>query len=166
MTASFGLRSDASSQVYSEDVVTYADPRDEAEGASTHYGTCVGLVSRVAGDDPDEDDEDWEDDDEAPVPDDHAEVCWLHADGTRVETTPNAKLRVLDRAFVHGDVVARAANALGIQGVVVGVNVDADLQFADGSRTLGVSTRRLTQVRHFRPGHYVVHPGLGGWVGR
>ena len=155
MTASFGLRSDASSQVYSEDVVTYADPRDEAEAASTHYGTCVGLVSRVAGDDPDEDDEDWEDDDEAPVPDDHAEVCWLHADGTRVETTPNAKLRVLDRAFIHGDVVARAANALGIQGVVVGVNVDADLQFADGSRHLGVSTRRLTQVRHFRPGHYV-----------
>lgn len=167
MTASYGLRSDASSQVYSEDVVTYADPRDEAEAASIEYGTCVGLVSRVAGDE-DEDEDDWEgeDDDESPVPDDHAEVCWLQADGTRVETTPNAKLRVLDRAFIHGDVVARAANALGIQGVVVGVNVDADLQFADGSRTFGVSTRRLTQVRHFRPGHYVVHPGLGGWVGR
>ena len=112
--------------------------RDEAEAASTHYGTCVGLVSRVAGDDPDEDDEDWEDDDEAPVPDDHAEVCWLHADGTRVETTPNAKLRVLDRAFIHGDVVARAANALGIQGVVVGVNVDAEAAVQATRRRRGV----------------------------
>ena len=35
--------------------------------------------------------------------------------GTRVETTPNAKLRVLDRS-IHGDVVARAANALEYPG--------------------------------------------------
>jgi ubiquitin-conjugating enzyme E2 O len=100
------------------------------------------------------------------VPDDHAEVCWLRADGTRVVPEPNARLRVIDRAFIHGDVVARAANALGTQGSVIAVNVDVDLQFADGTRAHGVSTRRLTQVRHYRPGHYVVHPGLGGWVGR
>ena len=46
------------------------------------------------------------------MPDDHAEVCWLRADGTRVVPEPNARLRVIDRAFIHGDVVARAANAL------------------------------------------------------
>ena len=165
MTASHGLRSDSHDVVYSEDVVTYADPQDVADGTSDAYGVCVGLVSRVAGDDAEDEDE-WEDDEDEPVPDDHAEVCWLRADGTRVVPEPNARLRVIDRAFIHGDVVARAANALGTQGSVIAVNVDVDLQFADGTRACGVSTRRLTQVRHYRPGHYVVHPGLGGLVGR
>ena len=99
------------------------------------------------------------------MPDDHAEVCWLHSTAPASRRRPTPSWRVLDRAFIHGDVVARASNALGIQGVVVGVNVDADLQFADGSRTRGVSTRRLTQVRHFRPGHHVVHPASGDGSG-
>ena len=51
MTASHGLRSDSHDVVYSEDVVTYADPQDVADGTSDAYGVCVGLVSRVAGDD-------------------------------------------------------------------------------------------------------------------
>ena len=80
-----------------------------------------------------------------------------------MEIEPNADLRVLDRAFLHGDIVARASDALGQQGVVVAVHVDVDLQFADRTRVRGVSSKRITQVRDFRTGHYVVH---GSWVGR
>ena len=44
------------------------------------------------------------------------------------------------------------------------VNVDVDLQFADGTtRVFGVNTKRLTHVRNFRPGHYAIHDN---WVGR
>ena len=57
MTASHGLRSDSHDVVYSEDVVTYADPQDVADGTSDAYGVCVGLVSRVAGDDAEDEDE-------------------------------------------------------------------------------------------------------------
>ena len=59
-----------------------------------------------------------------PVPEDHSEVSWLG--GTeRVEIEPNADLRVVDRAFLHGDVVARADDALGAQGVAAGRALDA-----------------------------------------
>ena len=79
-----------------------------------------------------------------------------------MEIEPNADLRVLDRAFLHGDIVARASDALGQQGVVVAVHVDVDLQFADRTRV-----RRVFQAHHassrFSNRHYVVH---GSWVGR
>ena len=53
-------------------------------------------------------------------------MSWLG--GTeRVEIEPNADLRVVDRAFLHGDVVARAADALGAQGVAAAVHLDLDL---------------------------------------
>ena len=81
----------------------------------------------------------------------------------RVEIEPNAELRVVDRAFLHGDVVARAADALGAQGVVSAVHLDLDLRFADGSLVRGVNARRVAQVREFRPGHYVAY---GDWVGK
>lgn len=97
-----------------------------------------------------------------PLPDDHAKVCWLGS-GERVETEPNAELRVLDRAFLHGDVVARASDALGQTGNVTAVNVDVDLRFQDGTTVRHVSTKRLTHGRNFRPGHYAAHDN---WVGR
>jgi len=46
---------------------------------------------------------------------------------------------------------ARAIDALGQTGNVVSVNVDVDLQFTDGTKVRGVSSKRLTHVRHFRP---------------
>ena len=97
-----------------------------------------------------------------PVPEDHSEVSWLG--GTeRVEIEPNADLRVVDRAFLHGDVVARADDALGAQGVAAAVHLDLDLRFADGSLVRGVNARRVAHVRAFRPGHYVAY---GDWVGK
>ena len=80
-----------------------------------------------------------------------------------MEIEPNAELRVVDRAFLHGDVVARAADALGAQGVVSAVHLDLDLRFADGSLVRGVNARRVAHVREFRPGHYVAY---GDWVGK
>ena len=80
-----------------------------------------------------------------------------------METEPNAELRVLDRAFLHGDIVARASDALGQTGNVTAVNVDVDLRFEDGTKVRHVSTKRLTHVRNFRPGHYAVYDN---WVGR
>lgn len=98
------------------------------------------------------------------VPDAHAKVCWLDLRGDeRVVHEKNESLRVLDRAFLHGDVVARASDALGQTGVVIHVDVDVDLRFVDGARVRDVAARRMTHVRDHRPGHYVVH---GRWVGR
>ena len=97
-----------------------------------------------------------------PVPEDHSEVCWLGSTD-RVEIEPNKELRVVDRAFLHGDVVARAADALGAQGVVSAVHLDLDLRFADGSLVRDVNARRVAHVREFRPGHYVAY---GDWVGK
>ena len=89
-------------------------------------------------------------------------MSWLG--GTeRVEIEPNADLRVVDRAFLHGDVVARAEDALGAQGVAAAVHLDLDLRFADGSLVRGVNARRVAHVRAFRPGHYVAY---GDWVGK
>lgn len=61
MTMSGGLGSDSTTAVYSEDVVTYADPDAAREWDRDGWG-AVGLVSQVAGasDDEDEDSE-WED---------------------------------------------------------------------------------------------------------
>ena len=44
-------------------------------------------------------------------------MCWLGKE-ERVETEPNAELRVIDRAFLHGDIVGRASDALGQTGRV------------------------------------------------
>ncbi len=89
-------------------------------------------------------------------------MCWLGSTD-RVEIEPNKDLRVVDRAFLHGDVVARAADALGAQGVVSAVHLDLDLRFADGSLVRDVNARRVAHVREFRPGHYVTY---GDWVGK
>ena len=90
-------------------------------------------------------------------------MCWLVAAEERVLVEPNAKLAVLDRAFLHGDVIARASQALGLQGVVIGVRLECDVRFADGEIVRGVPSERLAQVRTHRPGHYCAHED---WVGR
>lgn len=76
-----GLGADASDAVYSEDVVTYADPSlvvtgarvpVEFDGSQATAGwsrawegvTTVGLVSKVAGASDDEEDSEWEEEEE------------------------------------------------------------------------------------------------------
>ena len=69
-----------------------------------------------------------------------------------MEIEPNADLRVLDRAFLHGDIVARASDALGQQGVVVAVHVDVDLQFADRTRVRACLPSASRKFAIFEPG--------------
>ena len=161
MTASGGLQSDAREAIYEEDVVSYVDDSVADEwGDSEHYNAvAVGLVNRV----PDSDEE-WSSDEEPeePVPEGHAEVCWLGG-YERIEVEPTAELKVIDRAFLHGDLVSRASDALGDQGVVSAVHLDLDLRFNDNSLVKSVNARRVAHVRQFRPGHYVVY---GDWVGK
>jgi len=76
---------------------------------------------------------------------------------------PTAESRVVDRAFLHGDLVSRASDALGAQGAVVAVHLDLDLRFSDNTLVRGVNAREVQHVRRFRPGHYVVY---GDWVGK
>ena len=78
-----------------------------------------------------------------PVPEDHSEVSWLG--GTeRVEIEPNADLRVVDRAFLHGD-VARADDALGAQGVAAAVHLDLD-RASRTARWCAASTRAASHT--------------------
>jgi len=60
MTMSGGLRADSSQQVYSEDVVTYADPATAREWDGGEGYGAIGLVSKVAGQSDDESDEESE----------------------------------------------------------------------------------------------------------
>lgn len=66
-------------------------------------------------------------------------------------------------AFLHGDVVAWAHDTLGQSGIVMGLDVSAELDDIHGDRLGTYSTKQLKHIRPFRAGMYVV---LGSWVGR
>ncbi|KAF9618492.1 hypothetical protein IFM89_001893 [Coptis chinensis] len=80
------------------------------------------------------------------------------------ETTHNLRdLTVLDRVFLHGDVVASVSDPTGQVGVVEDVNMSVDLLASNGSIIQDISSRDLKRVRDFTTGDYVV---LGPWLGR
>lgn len=94
------------------------------------------------------------------LPADQVRVLWTDES----ETTQNINtVEVIDRGFLHGDYVASASDPTGQVGVVVDVNITADLLTHDGSVIRDVSTRELKRVRDFTVGDYVV---LGPWLGR
>ncbi|KAK1305457.1 putative ubiquitin-conjugating enzyme E2 23 [Acorus calamus] len=74
-------------------------------------------------------------------------------------------LAVVDRGFLHGDIVAAALDPTGQLGLVVDVNISVDLRAASGAIISNISSRDLQRVRHFAVGDYVVH-GRGPWLGR
>ncbi|XP_043713110.1 probable ubiquitin-conjugating enzyme E2 23 isoform X2 [Telopea speciosissima] len=95
-----------------------------------------------------------------PLTADQVRVIWMD----HSETTHNLNdVTVVDRGFLHGDIVAAALNPTGQVGVVVDVNLSVDLLAADGSIIKDVSSRDLKRVREFSVGDYVV---LGPWLGR
>lgn len=49
---------------------------------------------------------------EQSLPEGHARVCWLGKEEIDTDS-PFGELEVVDRAFLHGDIVAKAANPLG-----------------------------------------------------
>ncbi|CAM6019153.1 unnamed protein product [Sphagnum balticum] len=149
-------------QIFREDVVTslaFLPPR-------------IGLVVRVGGDsDSDDSDESEDEDDEEEEEEEknrelskgYARVVWLNSAKTTEEVS---KLEVVDRAFMHGDIVASAATPLGQTGTVVNVNIFVDLELSKNMPqrfVRDVDSRMLRRVRAFNPGDYVIHCH---WLGR
>lgn len=66
-------------------------------------------------------------------------------------------------AFLHGDIVAWAHDALGQSGIVMGLEVQVELDDIHGEHLDSVSTKQLKHIRPFRAGMYVVYKS---WVGR
>ncbi|XXG40368.1 hypothetical protein AAC387_Pa01g1103 [Persea americana] len=166
--------------VYREDVVRCNKP-----------GGLVGIVSEVAGDldsdssmtddDDDDDDKDIDDfssgdggvddnnnvndsdeggtDKNDALQDGQVRVIWLD----HSETICNlSDITVVDRGFLHGDIVADVSDPTGKVGIVVDVNVLVDLHAADGE-VKGISSRHLQRIRDFTVGDYVI---FGHWLGR
>ncbi|OVA03814.1 Ubiquitin-conjugating enzyme [Macleaya cordata] len=96
----------------------------------------------------------------SPLPADQVRVMWMD----HSETTQSiGDIIVVDRGFLHGDIVAAASDPTGQSGIVVDVNIAVDLRAADGSIVKDVSSRDLKRVRDFTVGDHIV---LGHWLGR
>ncbi|KAK9164568.1 hypothetical protein Syun_005470 [Stephania yunnanensis] len=150
----------------------------------------IGIVIEVGGDldsesdmtDDDEEDEDEEenegeeeegdndsgsenggkgdDDKNDPLPTGQVRVFWMN----QSETTQNLEeVTLIDRAFLHGDIVSASSDPMGQVGVVTNVEISVDLMDQDGSMIKDISARDLKRVRDFTVGDYVV---LGPWLGR
>ncbi|KAL2612071.1 hypothetical protein R1flu_023763 [Riccia fluitans] len=124
----------------------------------------IGVVAKVGGDSDSEDssesDEEAEEEEDEEVEIGCARVCWINADET---TEKVGDIQVLDRAFLHGDIVARADDPLGQTGTVVDVEMKVDLEYPNGEIIKDVNSRRLRRVRAFALGDYVIHDS---WIGR
>ncbi|PKU75555.1 probable ubiquitin-conjugating enzyme E2 23 [Dendrobium catenatum] len=94
------------------------------------------------------------------LPDGQVRILWT--DGS--ESTDNIKdVTVVDRGFLHGDIVASIADPTGQLGLVVDVSIRVDLQNSNGEIIQNISTKDLKRIREFTIGDYVV---LGPWLGR
>jgi len=103
--------------VYRQDVIQHASE----EGV-------FGLVTKVAGDsDSDSDNEDQ--DDAESLSGDHARVIWSNLSETNEKIED---LVVVDRSFLHGDIVAAVSDPKGQTGTVVNVEILVDLKTATG----------------------------------
>ena len=81
----------------------------------------------------------------------------------RTEYTEN--LRLVDRVFLLGDIVASAADQIGQTGVVVGMRMFCDVRRSDGIILRRVPTPVLQPLAVCRPGALIVHT-VCHWLGR
>ena len=81
----------------------------------------------------------------------------------KTEYTEN--LRLVDRVFLLGDIVARATDQIGQTGIVVGMRMFCDLRRSDGTKLKRVPTQLLQPLTACRPGALVVHM-QSHWLGR
>lgn len=143
-----GCQKPTIASVYRQDVIQHASE----EGV-------FGLVTKVAGDsDSDSDNEDQ--DDAESLSGDHARVIWSNLSETNEKIED---LVVVDRSFLHGDIVAAVSDPKGQIGTVVNVEILVDLKTATGEIKQNVSSRKLRPIRAFAEGDYVLH---GPWLGR
>lgn len=99
-------------------------------------------------------------DSQSSLPDNKVRVLWI--DG--VEKTEDIdSVVVMDRSFLHGDIVASATDPTGQMGLVADVSLVVDLQGPHGEIIKGVSSKDLRRIREFNVGDYVVS---GPWLGR
>ncbi|KAK9129407.1 LOW QUALITY PROTEIN: hypothetical protein Sjap_009894 [Stephania japonica] len=136
----------------SESDTTDVDEEEEDEGEEEEGDNGSGSENEGKGDD--------DDDKNDPLPTGHVRVFWMN----QSETTQNLdEVTVIDRAFLHGDIVSACSDPMGQVGVVTNVEISVDLLDQDGSMIKDVSARDLKRVRDFTVGDYVV---LGPWLGR
>eukprot|EP00249_Psilotum_nudum_P022620 c28586_g2_i1 orf=186-2339(+) len=120
-----------------------------------------GMVTKVAGDsDSDSSSDSEEQDDDSAIAQGCARVCWINSEES---TERIADICVVDRAFLHGDIVALVASPHGQTGTVVNVDLLVDLELHNGEVLRGVDSRKLKQVRAFAVGDYVIKDY---WLGR
>jgi hypothetical protein len=119
----------------------------------------IGIVTRVANELIDELDEPQYDE---PVPDGTAQVCYL--DSEEPVVLPADALSVVDRCFLHGDIVGRTADPAGQTGTVVNVNIEVDVRWPKtGQTATGVNVKQLRHIAPIKIGSFVVK---GKWLGR
>jgi ubiquitin-conjugating enzyme E2 O len=94
------------------------------------------------------------------LPENKVRVLWI--DGSEKTEDIDAVV-VVDRSFLHGDLVASASDPTGQMGLVVDVNLVVDLQGPNGDIIKGVPSKDLRRIREFNVGDYVVS---GQWLGR
>eukprot|EP00898_Chlorokybus_atmophyticus_P004959 jgi/Chlat1/5464/Chrsp36S05424 len=138
---------------------------DHEQWSDSEGAESSGVDDEAAGEeDANDDDGNQEDgvfvDDMQALQQGHAIVYWLKL-GEREERLD--QLEVLDRAFLHGDVVAKASEPLGQTGTVTGVQLLLDLELGTDCRLQMVPAQQLQHVRPFRVGNYVLY---GLWLGR
>eukprot|EP01127_Copromyxa_protea_P015531 TRINITY_DN4478_c0_g1_i3.p1 TRINITY_DN4478_c0_g1~~TRINITY_DN4478_c0_g1_i3.p1 ORF type:complete len:727 (-),score=234.60 TRINITY_DN4478_c0_g1_i3:7-2187(-) len=109
---------------------------------------------------PDSDDEHWEyfdfvdDDLEEPVKAGSVEVLWNES--LKVVQVASSRLRVVDRGFVHGDIVASAEDPTGQNCTVTDVILTVDLKMVKSSLKIpNVSPIYLTDIHPFMIGRHV-----------
>ena len=128
---------------FAEDVVTGPDGQQ-------------GIVMRVPSDVIDEEYEDMYGPEETEdIPEGCSQVCWLGS--MEPQVVQDEQLQVVDRAFLHGDIVALAENSTGQSGTVVDVSIDVDIRWCKSGKILRhVNVRELTHICPIKIGHYVV----------
>lgn len=74
------------------------------------------IMSEDNSESEDEEEEQEEDEGEDEVTEGSARVCWINSEES---TEKLGDIQVVDRAFLHGDIVAKANDPLGQTGTVV-----------------------------------------------
>lgn len=114
----------------------------------------IGMVTRVGGDSSDSESSDSDDDDDENGPDrvlaeGCARIVWIDSPQESVEKVTD--LQLVDRAFMHGDVVALASDPLGQTGTVIDVDMSVDLEVSNKEIVRDIDSRLLRRVRLVSP---------------
>ncbi|KAI5067889.1 hypothetical protein GOP47_0016234 [Adiantum capillus-veneris] len=124
----------------------------------------LGLVAKVAGDsDSDSSESENEEDkgaDDETLSQGFARICWANSE----ESTHKIEdIKVVDRSFMHGDIVAKVSSPMGQTGMVTNVDLKVDLQLPTGDVITRVDSKTIRRVRPFVLGDYVIYDQ---WLGR